>query len=136
MKLLLSREHETLRSTHGELFIDGAYECQTLELPKGKRIPPGIYPVSLYSSPRLNGLEVLLLHNVPGFAMVEVHPGNSPADTHGCILVGMLHSPPDFLLRSYKAFDALMPDIKAVMAKGGQVSLEVREAIGPARGQA
>ena len=57
---------------------------------KGKTaIPTGVYKLSWYASPKHGGQEVPLLHDVPGFNMVEIHTGNTEADTEGCLLFGL-----------------------------------------------
>ena len=63
-------------------------------------IPKGTYRVRLRVSPRLKDRAYALpyegkfpyLENVPGFSGIMIHPGNTPEDTSGCILPGMLHS--------------------------------------------
>jgi len=79
--------------TPGILYVDGVMECFTLEWPHPEQgakyacIPKGVYPVTLYSSPHFNR-SVLRLSDVPGRTDIEIHPGNTLADTKGCILVG------------------------------------------------
>lgn len=106
--------------THGRLFLDECgFFCWTLEdedrglrqdMPlnqiKARKvygktaIPTGRYRVILAVSPTLKdrsyakkygGMFPVLL-NVPGYSGVMIHPGTTPADTRGCLLVGMLHS--------------------------------------------
>lgn len=72
---------------------EGVVICVTLELPwKGNQhevscIPQGAYPVIRYVSPK-RGYEVPLLEYVPDRSMIEMHIGNTVADTDGCILLG------------------------------------------------
>jgi hypothetical protein len=55
---------------------------------------------------------------------VRIHPGNTAADTEGCILVGVDRAS-DSIGRSRVAFDALFPKIQQALARGDLVSIEV-----------
>lgn len=117
MKLLVNRKIKGKESTLGELFIDGVFFCHTLEDPErdvkipGKTaIPKGTYKVVITYSPRFKR-ELPLLLNVPNFEGIRIHPGNTSADTEGCILVGnYLNS--DFVTDSRKVFTSLMEKLK------------------------
>ena len=50
-------------------------------------IPTGRYQITATYSPHFNRT-LPLLNNVPGYSGVRIHPGNTAADTDGCILVG------------------------------------------------
>ena len=105
MKLKVERRWPRDRYTIGVLFIDGDRFCETLEdtVRTGKKIkgetaiPAGTYRVRMDTvSPRFKnrawadpyGGIVPRLEAVPGFEGVLIHPGNTAADTDGCILVG------------------------------------------------
>lgn len=62
-------------------------KCYGLNIPNESAILEGIYKMSLYESPARHAT-VVLLHDVPGRDMIELHVGNYPKDTKGCILVG------------------------------------------------
>lgn len=70
----------------------GDFQCFTLELPwlnnrTGEScIPEGEYEISHYNSPKHG--DVLLLVNVVGRSMIEIHAGNYTRQIEGCILVG------------------------------------------------
>jgi len=70
----------------------GGFRCLSLELPwLGNRkniscIPEGVYNATKYSSPKHG--EVILLKDVPGRSMIEIHAGNYTRQIEGCILVG------------------------------------------------
>lgn len=104
--------------THGRLLTEeGGFLCWTLEdedrglhqemtltqikarKVKGKTaIPRGTYKIQLRISPSFKdkwyakpfGGKMPYLQDVPGFEGVMLHPGNTPDDTSGCILPGML----------------------------------------------
>lgn len=122
MQLTLQRRWLTPISTCGELFIDGARFSFTLELPikdgkPGSAIPAGTYKVTTYPSPHFSRLMPLL--EVPGRETIEIHWGNRPVDTRGCILVGNLHSQgADWIGESRLAFDALWAQAQGPMERG------------------
>lgn len=112
MNLTLKREESTKHSTPGKLYVDGKFECHTLEdvvrpeKIKGETaIDAGTYKVIIDLSNRFKRHLPLLL-DVPNFSGVRIHSGNTDRDTEGCILVG--DSPAvDFLGSSRVAFDRL-----------------------------
>lgn len=123
MNLTLTRTDHTELSTIGDLCIDGHHECWTLEpvIP----IPCGTYPVTLYHSPRFDRL-LPLLHNVPGHEFIEIHIGNTVADTHGCILVGVNKST-NWIGNSGVAFAQLMYKISKPIKNEETVNIEIKE---------
>lgn len=56
-------------------------------------IPRGRYRLVFVWSPKRKGLVPMLL-DVLQFTAVEIHIGNKPEDTEGCILLGMKHDEP------------------------------------------
>jgi hypothetical protein len=105
MELTLYRRPTVGTATPGDLYVDGALECRTLEdvvrvddpatpQDEGKKvwgqtaIPAGRYRVRMdVVSPRF-GRILPRLEGVPGFTGILIHSGNTVEDTHGCILVG------------------------------------------------
>ena len=116
MELLVERKWPKATYTIGRLYVEGVYvsdvledkdrgltqNTPTTEIYKKKvygqtAIPKGRYRVDMntvstkfryrnWALPYGGKLPRLL--NVPGFAGVLIHVGNSPADTYGCVLVG------------------------------------------------
>lgn len=133
MKLQLERLQLDPDVTIGSLSVDGLWQCWTLEdvvrpvgAPKvfGRTaIPYGAYAVEITFSPHF-GMPLPLLDAVPNFTGVRIHPGNTAADTEGCILVGN-----DRLTKSLghsrDAFNALFPKIRDAIARGEAVTLEI-----------
>lgn len=118
MELTLTREPSTAHSTPGSLLVDGVFECYTLEdVVRDKKIhgetaiPAGTYKVIIDMSNRFKRLLPLVV-DVPGFAGIRIHPGNTDKDTEGCILVGTSRSK-DFVGNSRVAFDALFKKMQA-----------------------
>ena len=107
--------------TLGELYLEGiGYFCDTLEphcidWSKEKKvagktaIPEGTYKVKVAWSPKRKR-NVPWLQNVPHFSGIQIHPGNYPNDTRGCILVGSAEK--NVLVSSRVAFSCLMEKLK------------------------
>lgn len=118
MELRVKRVQFSEESTIGELSVDGQFECYTLEdkvrpvKVKGRTaIPPGRYEVIINFSQRFQRQLPLLL-NVPNFEGVRIHPGNTAANTEGCILVGDTKSE-NFIGQSRVAFNRVFDKLKA-----------------------
>ena len=129
MNLKLRRTTFTGRSTIGELSVDGAFECFTLEdmvrpvkVPGTTAISEGVYVVSVSFSDRFKRL-LPEVHDVPNFTGIRIHYGNTDADTEGCILVGQTEGA-DFIGNSRAAFNKLFPKIQAAAQKE-KIFLEV-----------
>lgn len=114
MLIEIKRHTYTEKSTIGDLYLNGEYECHTLEdhLPEdgvkvagSTCIPAGVYEVIINLSPRFGKYYPRLL-DVPGFTGILIHKGNTDVDTKGCILVGM-EQHEDRITRSTEAFEHL-----------------------------
>ena len=122
MEIQVTRNEFTDQSTIGEMYVDGTFECYTLEdvvrpvKTKGiTAIPAGSYEVVVSFSERFQRPLPLLLH-VPNFDGVRIHPGNTDRDTEGCILVGKTKER-DFIGASKLAFEALFEKIQAALQR-------------------
>lgn len=129
-------------ATIGKLYIDGDYQCLTLEdefrelfgvpveqwkIPNCTAIPMGTYEVLMQYSPHF-GREMPHLQNVPGFTYIMLHWGNRPDDTDGCILVGIEAAGEHFITSSRFAFDNLMLKLQPAFTSGEKVTIEITEA--------
>lgn len=126
MKLIVERKWFTGKSTCGELFVEGIFECFTLEdvvrvvkIPKETAIPTGTYKVIIDKSDRFKRLMPHIL-DVPGFTGIRIHPGNTDSETEGCLLVGRKRDF-DIVTESKVAFDALF----AKMQKASEITIEI-----------
>lgn len=132
MNLTLQRTEQSTGYTLGTLAVDGAPYCLTLEdevrpdgqkIPGATAIPPGRYRIVVDYSPRF-GRAMPHVLDVPGFAGVRIHTGNTVADTQGCILVGMDHIKA-MLLRSREAYRPLLAKISDAIEDKQQVWMDV-----------
>ena len=142
MELDLIRRPTQGKATIGDLSIDGAFECYTLEdvvRPTGEKvygetaIPPGRYQVVITRSNRFSaiaGHDVYLpiLLNVPGFEGVRIHGGNKPQDTEGCILVGQqVGQDEESILHSQAALKPLQVKIQTALSNAEEVWVTIEE---------
>ena len=127
MKLTVKRHPSSKESTIGELYVDGQFQCYTLEdiTREGKKvagttaIPKGTYKVLITMSPKYKKLLPLIV-DVPGFDGVRIHSGNVSKDTEGCILVGTSMGV-DVINNSRVAFEALFEKLKTAK----DISIEI-----------
>ncbi|HEX6553096.1 MAG TPA: DUF5675 family protein, partial [Ktedonobacteraceae bacterium] len=92
VRIEIQRDHETRRSTMGWLTI-GDLQLGVIELPWNNnntdtsRIPAGTYPAYIRTDgPKGWRIE---LENTDPRVHVQIHRGNTPDDSKGCILPGM-----------------------------------------------
>ena len=165
MKIKVERQIFTDKSTIGQLSIDGAFQCLTLELPtplkgaprlKGQTcVPVGLYnlELSLYKGevwswmkklvPDVDKYGLPLIYNIDGWKYpnwidksdglpiagiekdrhVYIHIGNTPADTQGCLLVG-LERIADKITQSTDAFNKIYPQIVKAINRKELVTIE------------
>ena len=84
----------------------------TTERGKDRRIPAGLYSVVWHRSAKFNRvLPVLFNENVPKNRYIEIHAGNYPKHTEGCILVGKWAND-EGVFESVKALEALLSFIQ------------------------
>ena len=130
MKLISERIYKAPDYTISNLSIDGKFFCHVLEdvvRKDGEKvwgktaIPAGTYKVILHVSNRFKILMPLLL-NVPNFEGIRIHAGNTAADTHGCLLVGV-NSAKGKVTESKKTFAKLM---EILQASDTEITIEIK----------
>ena len=142
MNLILRRRPSGYKCTIGEMYgNDGLLVCYTLEdvvrevigqpvmawKIKGETaIPQGRYRITLTNSKRFKRV-LPLVNMVEGFEGIRIHPGNTDADTEGCILPGMSVSPDEnSVLESRYAFAKVYKLIDTALMAGEEVWIDVR----------
>ena len=112
--MLIEIKRFEFKDTHtvGKMYIDGVYQCYTLEdvVRNGTKvvgktaIPTGKYKVIIDSSQRFKQ-DMPHILDVPDFTGVRIHAGNTSADTDGCILLGTTWTGGDFIGNSKLAYN-------------------------------
>lgn len=155
MKILVERKWKKDDYTIGKMFIDGEFFSNTLEdkdrgltntmpfeeIRKMKKagetaIPTGTYKVRMdIVSPKYsksswyvkncNGSRMPRLENVPGYDGVLIHPGNTPKDTLGCILVGK-NDVKGMVTKSKEYFTLLYNKMYAAYKKGEKIEITIK----------
>jgi hypothetical protein len=119
--MLIEVKRFEFKDTHtvGKMYVDGIYECYTLEdtIRNGTKIigktaiPIGEYKLIIDASARFKQ-DMPHILNVPNFTGVRIHSGNTSADTDGCILVGTSWNGKDFIGNSKIAYKKLFDKLK------------------------
>lgn len=112
--------------------------CDTLEdvhrdvkVPGETRIPAGVYELRLRAEggkykkylDRFGEWQrpgMLHVTNVPGFEWILIHPGNTPKDTEGCLLVGDGYDA-GAVMQSVAAYERIYKHIVEYMNNGERV---------------
>lgn len=141
MKLRLERLWPKKDYTVGRLYVDDRLFCNTLEdriVDKNKNgvfdgeekkvygesaIPYGTYKIIYNWSPKF-GRNLPRLLNVPHFEGILIHPGNTAADSAGCILVGK-NTEVGRLTNSRYISDELNKLIDEAQQKGEPITIEI-----------
>lgn len=91
-KIEIERKFSSAQCVSGYLLVDDKPVCYVLEkpwlvnLPEISSIPLGEYDATI----RTDGTKGwrIELQNVPGRGNIQIHVGNTPADSRGCLLPG------------------------------------------------
>ena len=124
MKLIIRRYKDIYDGTLGKFELTGVNTVlmtgYTLESAgpdttargKDRRIPAGLYSVAWYRSPKFNRVvPVLFNERVAKDRYIEIHAGNYPKHTEGCILVGKWAND-EGVFESVKTLEALLSFIQ------------------------
>lgn len=154
MKILVDRKWKKETYTIGNLYVNGSLFCNTLEdrdrnikqtdnlsTIKSKKIygetaiPIGKYKITLdITSPKYSAVKwyknlcqgkMPRLLDVPGFEGILIHPGNTPFDTYGCILVGK-NTIKGQVTQSKDTFSKLYKLMKAAKDRGETIEIEIK----------
>ena len=146
MKLTVVRTQFGTDATNGLLFIDGIFECYTLEdqyqavkVMHETCIPEGTYDIKFrtvggfhekYKKRYGNDHHGMLhLQDVPNFTYILIHAGNTDEHTSGCLIVGETQQDLDisedgFIGHSGKAYLKLYNKVAKQLLQGKDVSIE------------
>lgn len=137
MLIAVIRKWLTKEATISEISVDGQFICYGLEdavreiegqpvdswKVKGETaIPYGSYPLEITPSVRFKR-DMLQVMDVPGFAGIRIHAGNTSADTEGCLLVGDTKGN-DFVGNSRSALVKLFGIVQSALHRGEDVTIE------------
>ena len=142
MNLTLKRFKETDDATLGSLYIDGEFECYTLEdehrdikVAGETRIPAGEYKLKdrryggFYERYKRLGpwhAGMIEIENVPGFTNILIHRGNKDSDTAGCLLVGSDYNENNMTIQSSAAaYERLYKKVYPEIIGGKEVILTI-----------
>ena len=146
MKLQVVRTQFGKDATNGLLFVNGVFECYTLEdqyqavkVMHETCIPEGTYDIKFrtvggfhekYKKKYGNShYGMLHLQDVPNFTYILIHAGNSDEDTSGCLIVGETQQDLDisddgFVGHSGKAYVKLYNKMAKELLLGKSVTIE------------
>ncbi len=146
MKLQVVRTQFGKDATNGLLFIDGIFECYTLEdqyqavkVMHETCIPEGTYDIEFRKtggfhakySERYKNAHYGMLHiqDVPNFTYILIHQGNSDEHTSGCLIVGETQQDLDiaddgFIGSSAVAYKKMYSKVANQLLQGKKVSIE------------
>ena len=146
MKLTVVRTQFGTDATNGLLFIDGIFECYTLEdqyqavkVMHETCIPEGTYDIkfrktgnfhSKYSERYKNAhYGMLHIQDVPNFTYILIHTGNTDEHTSGCLIVGETQqdleiSKDGFIGSSTTAYKKMYAKVAGQLLQGKDVSIE------------
>ena len=146
VKLTVVRTQFGTDATNGLLFIDGLFECYTLEdqyqavkVMHETCIPEGTYDINFRKtggfhakySERYKNAHYGMLHiqDVPNFTYILIHTGNTDEHTSGCLIVGETQqdlevSKDGFIGSSAVAYKKMYSKVANKLLQGKKVTIE------------
>ena len=146
MKLQVVRTQFGTDATNGLLFINGQFECYTLEdqyqavkVMHETCIPEGTYDIKFRTvggfhekyKARYGASHYGMLHlqDVPNFTYILIHTGNTDEHTSGCLIVGETQQDLDlsddgFIGHSGKAYVKVYDKVAKELLLGNEVTIE------------
>jgi hypothetical protein len=146
MKLQVIRTQFGTDATNGLLFIDGIFECYTLEdqyqavkVMHETCIPEGTYDIKFrktggfhakYTERYKNAHHGMLhIQDVPNFTYILIHTGNTDEHTSGCLIVGETQqdlevSKDGFIGSSAVAYKKMYAKVAGQLLQGKDVTIE------------
>ena len=146
MKLTVVRTQFGTDATNGLLFINGIFECYTLEdqyqavkVMHETCIPEGTYDIKFRKTggfhakytERYKNAHYGMLHiqDVPNFTYILIHTGNTDEHTSGCLIVGETQqdleiSKDGFIGSSTTAYKKMYAKVAGQLLQGKDVSIE------------
>lgn len=132
MELLIKRTYYP-DGTNGELFINGAHKCYTIELPWHNNdhgiscIPEGRYHLGKRANEKFGNH--LLVENVPNRSYILIHPANDALkELLGCIAPVSVLTGPGRGEKSRIQLEDIVQATYASMSKGEDVFLTIEKA--------
>jgi hypothetical protein len=133
-----NKKKGTASFTEGRLYIDGEFECFTVEdadrqleaggikVQNKTAIPKGEYPITISMSNHFKKM-LIEVQNVTGYSGVRIHSGNSSKDTEGCIIVGSINErdDDDWVSGSRIAYERLHSKVKQALSSEDNITLKV-----------
>jgi hypothetical protein len=151
MNLTVKRFADNGDTTLGILYINGIFECFTVEDEEKEskvrgetRVPEGLYDISLRAeggyhskyTTKYGSMHkgMLCIHNAPNWKIVNagmefqyilIHTGNTDEHTMGCLLVNDAVSGKTFTgSSSVDAYKAMYPKVADAILRGEEVTIE------------
>lgn len=129
----VDRFREDSLSIIGKLSVNNHFVCYTLEEAwrDNRRnvscAPEGTYPAYLrYTSLKSKREWCVELTNVPNRTAIQIHIGNTPSDTEGCVMVGTTNGS-NFVGNSVAAYQKLQDAIFGPLGYTGYTRQQIRE---------